>query len=177
MKSKIISISALTAGLIALFLLVGAYFEMADVFTVVIASVLVLLPLYYKSYKGAFLAYLAGGVIAFMCSGFNILTLVFPAYFAFFGIYPLVKNFLIEKGFNKYAGFILGLFWMIVVAIGLYFYYTSFMGVALEGLPQWLTDYVLVFVVLLSVVFFVVFDKFIVVVGKVINFYLNRIIK
>ncbi len=177
MKSKIVSISAISAGLVALFLLIGAYFEMADVFTVVISSVLVMLPLYHKSYKGSLLSYLAGGVIAFICSGFNILSLVFPAYFTFFGIYPIIKNFLVEKGFNKYAGFIFGLIWMIAVAIGLYFYYTAFMGAVINGLPQWLTDHILLFVILLSIVFFVVFDRFVVVVRKVMDYYLRRIIK
>ena len=46
------------------------------------------------------LAYLAGGVIAFLCSGFNILSLVFPAYFLFFGVYPIVKTKLVETNFR-----------------------------------------------------------------------------
>ena len=84
MNSKIVSISAISAGLIAIALLVGAYFEFADLFAVVIASVFVLMPLYLKSYKGSVLAGLAGGVIAFLCSGLNFLSLVFPTYITFF---------------------------------------------------------------------------------------------
>ena len=96
MKSKIISLSAISAGFVAISLIIGAYIEITDLFMVVVASVFVLLPLYLKSYKGSFLAFLAGGVIAVLCSGFN-LALIFPAYFAFFGIYPIVKNYLEEK--------------------------------------------------------------------------------
>ena len=177
MKSKIISISAISAGFAALFLIIGAYFEIADLFTIVISSVFVTLPLYYKSYKGCILAYLAGGIIAFLCSGFNIISLVFPAYFAFFGIYPIVKNFTVEKGFNKYAGFILGLVWFELVSYGLYFYYTLFMGATFDGLPTWVVDYILYIVAVVALVFYVVFDKFVTVVRKVSDYYLNKIVK
>ena len=116
MKSKIISLSAVSAAFTAIALTVGAYFEFADVFALVISSVFVILPIYLKSYKGSLLAYLAGGIIAFLCSGFNILSLVFPAYFLFFGIYPIIKTKLIETNFNKYVGFVFGLIWFIIIA-------------------------------------------------------------
>ncbi len=177
MNSKNVAISAVSAGLVALFLLFGAYIEMADVFTVVIASVFVLLPLYYKSYKSSFLAYLAGGVVAFICSGFNWLSLVFPAYFTFFGVYPIVKNFVTEKKFNKLVCFIVGLVWFMIVSVGLYFYYTLVMNVTIDDIPTWLADYVLIFVAIIAVIFFIVYDRFVVVVRRVIDYYLRRIIK
>ena len=177
MKSKIISISAISAGFAALFLLIGAYFEMADLFTVVVSSVFVTLLLYYKSYKGCILTYLAGGVIAFICSGFNIISLVFPAYFAFFGIYPIVKSFAMQKGFNKYAGFILGLVWFVAVSYGLYFYYTLIMGAMFDGLPLWVLDYILYIIAFIAILFFIIFDRFIMVVRKASDYYLNKIIK
>ena len=96
MKSKVVSLSAISASFIAVALAVGTYFEIADLFMLVTASVFVLLPLYLKSYKGSFLAFLAGGVIALLISGFNF-SLIYPAYFGFFGIYPLVKMKMIEK--------------------------------------------------------------------------------
>ena len=177
MNSKNVAFSAVSAGLVALFLLVGAYFELADVFTVVIASVFVLMPLYYHSYKSSLLAYLAGGVVAFVCSGFNWLSLVFPSYFTFFGIYPIVKNFVVEKKFNKYACFIIGLIWFVLVSVGLYFYYTAIMNVAITDIPEWLADYILIVVAIIAVVFFVVYDRFVVVVRRVMDYYLRRIIK
>ena len=177
MKSKIIAISAISSGLVALFLTIGAYFELVDVFTIVIASIFVTLPLYYQSYKGSWLCFLAGGLIAFMFSGFNLLSLVFPAYFAFFGIYPIVRCKMLEKNFNKFWGYVVGLVWFIIVAFGLYFYYTQFMGVALTGLPSWFIDYILIFVGLFAFVFFFIFDKFVLVTRKVADYYLNKIIK
>ncbi len=177
MNSKVISISAISAGLVALFLTLGAYFELVDLFTIILASIFVILPLYYNSYKGSVLSFLAGGLIAFMFSGFNLMSLVFPAYFAFFGIYPIIKCKMQDKNFNKVWGLIIGLVWFIIVAFGLYFYYTLFMGVALEGLPNWLIDYILIFVFLIAVIFFFIFDRFILIIRKVADYYLNKIIK
>lgn len=177
MKSKLLSISAVSAGFVAVFLLIGAYFEIADLFTSVISSVFVTLPLYYKSYKASFLAFLAGGVIAFMCSGFNLISLVFPAYFSFFGVYPIVKCILDKKGFNKYAGFILGLVWFVLIAFGLYYYYTLFMGAVLDGIPLWILEYIEIFIAIIAIIFFVIYNKFLTVTRRVSDYYLNKIIK
>jgi hypothetical protein len=51
------------------------------------------------------------------------------------------------------------------------------MGVALEGLPNWLIDYILIFVFLIAVIFFFIFDRFILIIRKVADYYLNKIIK
>ncbi len=177
MKSKIISISAVSAGLIAVFLSLGAYFELADVFTIVIASVFVLLPLYYNSYKGSFLAYLVGVTIAFMISGFNIYSLVFPAFIGFFGVYPLVLSYMLEKRANKIFRYLIGVIWCTVVFYGSYFYYTALIGDLLMGLPQWVSDYALYLILPVAVLFYFIFDRFIIVVKRVLNYYLSRIIK
>ena len=177
MKSKIISLSAVSAAFTAIALIVGAYFEFTDVFALVISSVFVILPIYLRSYKGSVLSYLVGGVIAFLCSGFNILSLVFPAYFLFFGVYPIVKNKMIEKKFNKYAGFIIGLIWFIIIAYGAYFYYTLIMHGVFDGLPNWVNDYVLYVVAFVAVIFFIIYDRFVLVIKYLIDRYLGRIIK
>ena len=51
MKSRLLAISAISAALVAISLTVGAYVDMADIFSLVIASAFVLLPLYYDSFK------------------------------------------------------------------------------------------------------------------------------
>ena len=177
MKSKLLSVSAISAGFISVCLILGAYVEIADMFTIVISSVFVTLPLYYKSYKACFLSYLAGGVIAFICSGFNIYSLVFPAYFGFFGIYPIIKCILKDKNFNKYAGFVLGIIWCVLAFVGIYFYYVSVIPGVLDGFPIWLLDYVILIVILIGAIFFIVFDKFLIVTRRVSDYYLNKIIK
>lgn len=177
MKSKIISISAVSAGFVAIFLLLGSYIEIADLFTTVVSSVFVTSPLYYKSYKGCFLAYVAGGLIAFICSGFNLISLVFPAYFAFFGVYPIIKCLMKEKSVNKYVGFILGLIWFVAISLGLYYYYVFFMGAVLEGLPQWVTNYLEFIIIFIAIIFYFIYDRFIIVMRRFTEYYLNKIIK
>ena len=176
MKSKVISLSAISAGFIAIALIIGAYFEITDLFMVVVASVFVLLPLYLKSYKGSFLAFLAGGVIAFICSGFNF-ALIFPAYFAFFGIYPIVKHKLLEKNVKKSVSIIIGLIWFIAVAYGCYFYYTLILNGVFEGLPVWLEKYIVYGIGLIAIVFYFIYDRFLFVVKFVVDKYLRKIIK
>lgn len=178
MKSKIISLSAISASFIAISLIIGTYFEILDFFMLVIASVFVLLPLYYNSYKGSFLAYLAGGVVAILCGGFNF-TLVYPAYFLFFGIYPIVKNKFMQNNNKKAIKLIVGLVWFIVVAYVCYFYYTLVLDlkVIIEGAPKWIDDFIIYGVGLIAVVFYFIYDKFIVVIKFTIDKYLRRIIK
>jgi hypothetical protein len=177
MNSKVVSISSISAGLIAIALLVGAYFEFADLFAVVIASVFVLMPLYLKSYKGSVLAGLAGGVIAFLCSGLNFLSLVFPTFISFFCFYPIVKCKMVEKSVKKIYNYIFGLVWFLIVAYGAYFYYTLVMHGVFEGLPNWISDYILYFIGALSIVFYFIYDRFIFVVKLFLDKYLSKIIK
>ncbi len=176
MKSKVISLSAISAGFIAIALIIGAYFEITDLFMVVVASVFVLLPLYLKSYKGSFLAFLAGGIIAFICSGFNF-ALIFPAYFTFFGIYPIIKHKLLEKNVKKSINIIIGIIWFIAVAYGCYFYYTLILNGVFDGLPVWLEKYIVYGIGLIAIVFFFIYDRFLFVVKFVVDKYLRKIIK
>ena len=177
MKSKVLSLSAISAAFITLTLTVGAYLEIADLFALVISSVFVLLPLYLGSYLGSVLAYLAGGVIAFLFSGFNILSIVFPSYFAFFGLYPIVKVRMTDKKANKYLALIIGLVWCVVASYGIYFYYTAVIGGLFDGLPQWVVDYAIVFVGVLAVIFYFIYDRYVAVIRVFIDKYLGKIVK
>ncbi len=177
MKSKLIAISAISAGFIAIFLTVGAYVQMVDLFVLIVASVFVVLPLHYKSYKASILAFLAGGVIAFMFYGFSISSVVFPAYFAFFGIYPIIKNLMQEKNFNKIAAKSIGLVWCTLAVFGIYFYYLLIIPEVLVGIPEWITNNIYWVLAVLSVVFYFLYDYSIFVFRRVVDKYLDRIIK
>ncbi len=177
MRSKIIAISAISASFVAVFLTLGAYIELIDLAAVIAASVFVLLPLYLHSYKGSVLAYLAGGALAFLISGFNIISLVFPAYFGFFGIYPIVRTKLSEKNLKKWIFYLIGVIWCVAVCYGLYFYYTAFMGVELNDLPQFIVPYILPLVGVVGVVLYFVYDRFTFVAKFALDKYLSKIIK
>ena len=177
MKSKLIAISSISAGLISIFLTIGAYVEVADLVAVVFGSILTILPLYYKSYKASVLAYLVGGVIGFLLSGFNLLSLVFPAYFLFCGAYTIVKCKFIDVKFNKILGFVIGLIWCILFAYGLYFYYINVMHGVFDGIPLNLQNYVIYAVGIVALLFFIVYNRFVVVIRRFIDYYLYRILK
>ena len=181
MKSRVVTVSAISAGLVAISLAIGIYLGFADVFALIISSVFVILPLYLKSYKGAILTYLVGGVLGLIFGWFNFLySFVFPAYFAFFGIYPIVNCFLKEKNVKKYISIIVGLVWCVAAFYGIYFYYTKVMGLDFNDLPsylEWVSDFIVYAVGIFSLVFYFVYDRFLTVVKGIMDRYLGKIIK
>lgn len=176
MKSKIISISAISSALVSISLLLGVLFEFAELISLVIASVFVMLPLYRKSYLGSVLTYLVGGVIAFLFT-FKITSVVYIAYFVFFGIYPIIKFKVQDKNVNKYFWFIIGLIWCIIAVYGVYFYYLALIGPLFDGLPQWVISLAPYLLSVIGAIFFVIFDRYIKVMRIMIDRYLSKIIK
>ncbi len=176
MKSKVISLSAISASFIAVSLIIGTYFELADLFMLVVASVFVLLPLYLKSYKGSFLAFLVGGIIAILISGFNF-TLIYPAYFGFFGIYPIIKMKMLEKRVRRVVNLLVGIVWFLVISYVCYYYYLFVLNGVLEGLPYWLEKNLVYFVWLIAIVFYFFYDRFILVMKFYLDKYLSKIVK
>jgi len=178
MKSKILALSAISAGFIAICLTIGAYIEFTDIFAVIIASAFISLPMYLKSIKGSVLASIAGALIAFLCSGLNFYSLVFPAYVGFFGVYPIIKMIFIDKRVNKILSFFVGLVWFIAVAYGVYFFYFYLvLNGVLTDLPLWIINNIYWLIALVAIVFYVVYDRFVVAVNFVANKYLKKIVK
>lgn len=189
-KSKIIATSAVSASLVAVSLTLGAYVSLIDVFSVVIASFFVILPLYVGSFKGCFLSYFVGGIIAFVISGFNLLSIVFPSYFLFFGIYPIVRLIAVRKkendAFNgddgkmrirKIIVYVVGAVWTVAVFYGLYYYYTLVMNLPINDLPEFVANNVVWLIAVVGLIFYFVFDRFVIVSKNFYENYLDRIIK
>ena len=176
MKSKVVSLSAISASFIAICLIIGTYFELADLFVLVVASVFVLLPLYFNSYKGSFLAFLSGGVIAILICGFNF-TLVYPAYFGFFGIYPIIKSKMLEKRISKALNILIGIIWFLIISYVCYYYYIFVLGGVFDGLPDWVLKYLIYFIGVIAVIFYFIYDRFIVAIKFSLDKYLSKIIK
>ncbi len=182
MKSKLITVSAVSSALVAVCLTIGAYFDVADLIALVLASAFVILPLYYKSKTACFLSYLSGGIIAVILSGFNFTySIVFPAYFVFFGVFPIVRNIMADKNVNKVLTLVLGLVWCVATFFGMYFYYTAVMSLDFSTMPawvpQWVSESIIYFVGVIGVVFYFIFDRYVLVVRIFFDRYLNRIIK
>ncbi len=177
MKSKFIAISAISASFVAIVLIIGAYISFFDVYALLLSSVFVILPLYFNTYKGCFLCYLVGGVVALLCGLGNITSIVYPGYFAFFGLYPIVKFIASNKKFNKIVFMFLGLLWCVACAYGLFFYYTEFLGLELNDFPEFISNNILYFVGAFAIVFYFLYDKTIYFVKIIEDRYLQRIIR
>ncbi|PWM76064.1 MAG: hypothetical protein DBX59_00075 [Bacillota bacterium] len=189
MKSRVIALSAVAAGFVALFLTLGAYVSFIDIFSVIIASVFVVLPMYLDSLLGSVLAFLAGGVIAFLLGGANIFSLVWPSYLLFFGILPILNFIVAKKNFNKTAWFIIKLVWFLAVCAFLVFYYTAVMHLPVEYVfsifgKEFDFSHVagieIIFYAVfgvLCVVFFLVYNQFVRLSQAYVNRVLARIIK
>ena len=190
MKSKAIALSAISAGFCALLLTLGAYFEIIDLISVIVATVFIILPYYYGSKKGCVLAGLVGGVVALFISGFNFISLVFPFYFLFTMPLTLINVLLSEKTFFKGAvWFFVKLLWTLAVGYFLLWYYTAIMGIPLTydlnlfGKTIDLSSYDNIYYYfllaygLLIMVFFWVYDKFIVATKIATDRLLKRILK
>ena len=180
MKSKIISISAISASLTALILSIGTFIEMADLFCLAISSAFVILPLYKKSYKGSILGYFAGGIIAFLFSGFNFLSIVFPSYFLFFGLYPILMNFMRDKNVKKIFIIIIGIIWTIAFFYGAYFYYFFVLNLDIGVYPLWaefIIENILIFLSVIAVPFYFFYDRYVHFVKIFLDKYLIKIVK
>lgn len=180
MKSRIIAISAISAGFVAISLTIGAYVDMVDLLMLVIASVFVLLPLYYGSYKGCFLSFLAGETLALVFSIPKFNSIVFPAFFAFFGLYPVISQFEITKNVKPIIRHIIGAIWCILFCYGAYYYYTLLLGLSLGNFPQWLqfvANNILYFIGVFALIFYFIYDRYIIVAKRFIDRNLGRIIK
>ena len=172
MKSKVIALSAVSAGFTAICLIVGAYLDFADLIALVLASAFVILPLYYGSYKGAALAFLAGGTIALLIALPKIsLTIVFPAYAAFFGLYPIIRHFAAEKQVKKTIIYIVGAVWCVAAVYGMYFYYT------LPAWAEWIRGGILYILPVIGLIFYFIYDRYVVVTKTFLDGVLKRIIK
>lgn len=178
MKSKIIAVSAIAAAFISILLTLGAYVSFVDLIVVVLSSIFVLLPIYFKSYIGCFLAYIAGSVLGFIFSGFNIYSVVFPSFLAFFGVYPIVMCLSYDKNFSKILFYIISSIWCVAMCYGVYFYYIGVIGEQiLMGLPEFIIDNVLYFITPFGLILFAIFDRYVFAARILVNKYLGKIIK
>lgn len=179
MKSKVVALSAISAAFVAVLLTVGALVDFIDVFMITAASVFVTLPLYYKSYKGSILCYLAGGMIGALSAlglGKLISSVVIPSYFIFFGIYPIILKILKEKKVHKAIYFLIGLLWCVATIYGMYFYYVKIIGI-MDNLPQVIADNIYWFIALAGVIFFFVYERFLTVSSMLSDKVIKRILK
>jgi len=161
MKTRVITLSAISASLCTIVLTLGTYFaDFFDLFAVVFGPILLCMPLYLDSPKGAFLAFLASGILALLISGFNITNLVYVSYFSFFGFYPIIKYVSVMKRWKKVPYYLVCTIWFMLALIGIYYYYTAFLGLDF-GLIIKVKEYLIpILLAVASVPVYFLLDKF-----------------
>ena len=83
----------------------------------------------------------------------------------------------LEKGINKWVVYFIGLIWCVAAVYGIYFFYVNFMLIDLSYLPPIVNKYIHLFVGLAGVFFYVVFERYVVSVKRIIDMYLGKFIK
>ena len=101
MKSHVIVWAALAAAFVGILVGAGAYLGNLDFTFFLFAGIAVVIPLYRNSYVGCLLAYLAGGFIGLLISGFNIVVCL--PYFVWFGLQPFLGCVLSRRGLKRWA--------------------------------------------------------------------------
>ena len=133
MKTRTLTLSALSASLATVVLILGTVFaEALDLFAVIIAPVILAMPLYIDSIKGSLLATLVAGILALLLTGFNIANLLYISYFTFFGFFPIVKYYVMTRRKSKILYYLLCCLWCVLAIIGIYYFYTAFLGLGLD---------------------------------------------
>lgn len=177
MKSRIIAISAISAGLITIALTIGSYVPIGSLFALVVTSLFVILPLYNNSYKGAFLCYLAGGILSFLCSGLNYLSIVYPTYILYFGIYPIVMIKLKESNKSKAIISVVGFIWTVLFTYLTFFYYTMVLGGTVVVRYEIIQENIMIFLGIASVIFFGIFTAYVFFIKNFLDKYIFKVIK
>jgi len=176
LTSRIIALSGISAAFSAICLILGAFIEVIDIPCAIIASLFVVLPLYYKSYWGSFLAFIVGGGIALLINP-NFLSLVFPLYFGFFGLFAIAKWRMLQKEFNRVLGLIIGLVWFLLVMLFVYYYYFIFLGNITTESIGFISEYLIYIWMGMGLIFYLIYDNLIVKLFLFIISTLRRIIK
>lgn len=169
-KSHVIALSAVSAALGAVCLILGSVFSVLDISMLIFASVAVMLPLSKDSVKGAFLTYgataLLSLIFSFTFTGYGVVAL----YAAFFGLHPIINYIIEKKRLNKYLFFAIKAVWFISACF-LMFYAFSIIAAFPEAVERFAPFIISVG----GAIIFVVYDFTFLRLQKTINAVIKRL--
>ena len=150
-NGKLVAVSALSTALGVIFLVIGAYFQTFDLSALFMASIMMMLPLSKKSYKGAFLTYFATALLSFVfaMSRFYLALL----YLGFFGLHPIINYFQLEKGNKFWFLYPIKCVWFVGVCFLMYYVFSMFI---VEN--PFLTKFMPLIIVIAGIIFYAVYD-------------------
>ena len=150
-NGKLIALSAITTAISIVLLVIGAYFPTLDLSALFTSALLITLPLAKKSVKGAFLTFLATGILAliFTVSRFYVAIL----YLAFFGVHPILNYFQLNS--TKNLKFLYGIkaVWFVGVCFLMYYAFSMFVAEA-----YFIKEYIPIIIVVLGLIFYIIYD-------------------
>ena len=154
-NGKLIAVSALSTALSIVFLVIGVYFHTFDLSALFTASLMVMIPLSKKSYKGALLTYISTAILAFVFSmgRFHVPLL----YAVFFGVHPIVNYFQMQKGSKFWFLYIVKCVWFIGVCFLMFYAFAMFTDIPHLDSP-FIKNILPLIIVLLGLVFYILYD-------------------
>jgi len=127
MKGKTVALSAISSALSVIFLTIGNYITVLDLSCIFLASLVIILPLYKKSIKGAIFSFISTLILTSFLTGFKF-NIIIP-YGAFFGLHPIFNELEINKKINKYIALIIKIIWFVASLYLIYFTTNMFLGI------------------------------------------------
>lgn len=178
MKTKNLTLSALSASLATVVLILGTIFaEILDLFAVIVAPIILSMPLYNDSIKGSILATLSAGILALLLSGFNIANFLYVSYFLFFGAFPIVKYYSVTRRKKKLIFNVICCIWFVVAVLLIYYYYTALMGLGLDMIFPISPDIIPLVLTIVAIPLYFIVDIYVYVAQTMLFKLLGRIIK
>lgn len=128
---------------------------------------MLMLPLYQGSFLGAFLAYLAAGLMALLFSGGNIFSIL--PYFFFFGLHPIVNALQIRFKVNRFLAFAVKAIWF---DASVYIMYRVLNVFTVE--IAFIAENIIWIIAIGGTVLFVAYDYLMMRMQYVVNYYIKR---
>lgn len=153
MKSKVVTISAISSALGIILLILGTFVSVIDISCIFMSSIAIMLPLYKKSIIGAFLSYVSTAILSMFLTGFRF-QIIIP-YAIFFGLHPIVNELIKVKNINKYVGLIVKTIWFILSLFVIYKFTNMFVD-----LNQKIIDIIYWIIPIAGTIFFIPYDFF-----------------
>ncbi len=149
--SQEIALSALSAAMATVFLVVGLYAEVLLFSAYLFSGIALMLPLAKQSYRGYALAFLATCILAFLFAGARFLEII--PFAVFFGLHPLVNELQLKIKINRWVACGIKALWFDGVAYLLW----RVVFVVTTGFV-FLDDYILFIILVFGSAFFIFYD-------------------
>lgn len=168
MKGKIVALSAISSSLSVILLTIGHYISVLDISCILFASIIIMLPLYKNSIKGALFCYFSTLILTFFTTGLK-LSIIIP-YGAFFGLHPIINEIQLKYKLNKWLFLIIKTLWFIGSLFLVYYTTTFFVDINEKYLK-----YIYYIIPIAGALFFIVYDAFIFLFRKRLQILLTNI--